>query len=121
MLVYGLSDVIVLLHVETNPADLWVSLCLSHGVTMQCAVDTTAAPGWRDIYALKPPEHAVAPIAPFICDHQLSKELPVLALFQFCDYEEPACRGFDQGDSPEMQAVEIEVAAFCFKRHGCTE
>lgn len=120
-LIDGLSGVIVLLHVESNSTDLGISLCPGHSVVMYCAVDTAAAPEWRHIHALDPPEEPVAPIAPFICDHQLSEELPVVPLFQFCDYEEATSGGFDQGNGSEMQAVEIKAAAFCFKSHGCTE
>jgi hypothetical protein len=47
--------------------------------------------------------------------------LAVVSLFQFCDYEEAMSGGFDQGNGSEMQAVEIQAAAFCFKSHGCTE
>ena len=120
-LIDGLSGVIILLHVDPNSTDLWVGLCSSHGVSMYCAVDAAAAPGWRDIYALDPPEDSVAPIAPFIGDHQLSEELAAVALFLFCDDEEAMRGGFDQGDGSEMQAVEIKAAAFCLKSHGCTE
>lgn len=120
-LIDGLSGAIFLLHIEPNSTDLWISLCSSHGVVMYCAVDTAAAPGWRNIHALDPPEEPVAPIAPFICDHQLSEELAVVSLSQFCDYEEATSGRFDQGDGSEMQPVEIQAAAFCFKSHGCTE
>ena len=80
-LIDGLSGAIVLLHVEPNSTDLWVSLCKSYGVVMYGAVDTAAAPGWHDVHALDPPKDAVAPIAPFICDHQLSEESAVVVLF----------------------------------------
>jgi hypothetical protein len=120
-LIDGLGCAIFLLHVEPNSTDLGIRLRSSHGVVMYCAVYTAAAPGWRNIHALDPPEEAIAPIAPFICNHQLSEELAVVALFQFCDYEESMRGGFDQGDGPETQAVEIKAAAFCFKSHGCTE
>jgi hypothetical protein len=88
---------------------------------MYCVVHTAAAPGWRNIHALDPPEEAIAPIAPFICHHQLSEELAVVSLFQFSDYKEAMSGGFDQGNGSEMQAVEIKAAAFCFKSHGCAE
>ena len=83
--------------------------------------DVLATPNRVDIHTLNPPKCAIAPIAPFIGDHQLSKELSAAALFLFCDDEEAARGGFEQGDGPEMQAVEIEAAALCFKRHGCAE
>ncbi len=120
-LIDGLSGEIVLLYVEPNSTDLWVSLCSSQGVVVYGSVDTEAAPGWRDIHALDPPEDSVAPITPFIGDHQLSEELAAVTLFQFCDDEEAPRGGFDQGDGAAMQTVEIEAAAFCFKSHGCAE
>ena len=112
---------IVLLYVEPNSTDLWVSLCSSHSVVVYGAVDTVATPGWRDIHALDPPKDAVAPITPFIGDHQLPEQLAAVGLFQFGDHEEATVGGFKQGDGAAMQAVEIEAAAFCFKSHGCTE
>ena len=120
-LIDGLRGVIFLIHVEPDSTDLRVSPRLSDGVIMDCAVDTTSTPDRGNIYALYPPENAVAPIAPFICDHELSEELSAPVFLQFRDYEETARRAFEQSNSPAMQAVEIEVEPLCFKRHGCTE
>ena len=76
---------------------------------MHPAKDALATPGGVNIHTLNPPKCAVAPIAPFIGDHQLSEELSAVALIQFCDDEEAMRRGFDQGNGPELQAAEIKV------------
>ena len=83
--------------------------------------DILATPGGVNLHTLNPPKCSVAPIAPFIGDHQLSEELAAVALILFCDDEKASRGGFDQGNGSEMQAVEIKAAAFCFKSHGCTE
>ena len=43
------------------------------------------------------------------------------SLFQFGDHEKSTVGRFKEGNSPVMQAVEIEAAPLCFKSHGCTE
>jgi 3-dehydroquinate dehydratase len=70
---------------------------------------------------LNPPKYPIAPITPFIGDHQLSKKLPTIVPFQFSHHEKATIGTIQESDGSVMEAIEIEAAAFCFKSHSCTE
>ena len=88
---------------------------------MHSAKDAPATPGGVNIHTLNPPKYAVAPVAPFIGDHQLPQQLAIVGLFQFGDHEKSTIGRFKEGNGSLIQAVEIKAATFCFKSHGCTE
>src|SRR5437016_8120379 len=88
---------------------------------MQPSIDSFPSPGRIHMDTLNPPKSAIAPIAPFIGDHELPQQLAIAGLFQFGDHEKSTVGRFKEGNSPVMQAVEIEAAPLCFKSHGCTE
>jgi len=73
--------------------------------------DALSTPGGVNIHTLNPPKCAVAPIAPFIGDHQLPQQLAIVGLFQFGDHEKATIGRFKKGNGSVIQAVEIEAAA----------
>ena len=120
-LINRLGIVILMFHVETNPADLGIRLGSGRYVLMHRSIHPTVAPCRCDIDALDPPKEPVSPITPFKCDHKLahggSRRLKgcvcknVKAILWLCQECERAL----------SEAIEIQASVLGFKCHGRIE
>src|SRR5687767_14872877 len=112
---------VFLLYVEPDPADLGVRFCLQDDRIVDPTKDSPAAPGGVDVDALNPPKDAVAPVAPFVREHELSDEPWPLGFSDFGYHEESVrwCVEQRQGPLPEPRHVKVPVLGF--KCHGCAE
>ena len=81
-LVNRLGRAIVSFYVQSNAAHLFIDFSDRNDGIMQPSIDSFPSPGRIHIYTLNPPKSAVAPIAPFIGDHQLTKQPAIVALFE---------------------------------------
>src|SRR5262245_64628673 len=72
VLIGRLGPGVVAFNVQAQPDDVPGRPRLSYHFVVQRPEDAAAAVVGPDVHALDPPEPAVAPVTPFICDHQLA-------------------------------------------------
>ena len=84
---------------------------------VKLAVHLAAARLRSNVDALYPPEPAVSPIAPFVCDHETADD----AAFFLGDHIKALLRIAENGSNAAGEHLGVEVFALRFERHRLVE
>jgi len=120
-----LRVLVVALDVEAQSTDVGTLLCLMNDIPIQGAEHAMAALLWRHVHALNPPPPGVAPVAPFVGNHQATCALVIA----FRDSIEAACAIGQHRVNARLQSFARQFELFRFQRHllvaapsaGCSE
>jgi hypothetical protein len=114
--IHRLSDVVVLLDVETDSTHIVTGSHIAKERFVHAPIHALAAPGRRDIDALDPPKCGIAPVAPLVCDEQLSDD----GRFFFGQFRDQikslSCRFQDRPRSL-AKSFPFQISPFCLKGH----
>ncbi len=104
---------VVALDVEAQSADVGTLLRFMHDVPIQGAEHAMATLLWRHVHALNPPPPGVAPVAPFVGDHQAARAL----FFTLRDAIEAACAIGQYRAYARVQPCALQFELLRFERH----
>lgn len=113
--------VIVSFDVKAEAANVRAIFGESVDVIVEPFEDARAAEFFRDINALYPPEIAVAPIAPFISDEELSGDDPFVVPLDFSEIINAFSSVVEEGGDAFAGAVRVESALLGFPGHAQIE
>lgn len=108
-----LRVLVVALDVEAQSTDVGTLLCLMNDIPIQGAEHAMAALLWRHVHALNPPPPGVAPVAPFVGNHQATCALVIA----FRDSIEAACAIGQHRVNARLQSFARQFELFRFQRH----